>query len=49
MQFWSINVDPKYLNFATFSKDLLASWQLPMLEFTAEKKEHKSGESVLER
>jgi hypothetical protein len=25
MQFWSVNVDPKYLNFATFSKDLLAT------------------------
>jgi hypothetical protein len=25
MQFWSVNVDPKYLNFATFSKDLLAA------------------------
>jgi hypothetical protein len=25
MQFWSVNVAPKYLNFATFSKDLLTS------------------------
>jgi hypothetical protein len=25
MQLWSVNVDPKYLNFATFSKDLLAT------------------------
>jgi hypothetical protein len=25
MQFWSVNVDPKYLNFAAFSKDLLAT------------------------
>jgi hypothetical protein len=25
MQFWSVNVDPKYLSFATFSKDLLVT------------------------
>jgi hypothetical protein len=24
-QFWSVNVAPKYLNFATYSKDLLAA------------------------
>jgi hypothetical protein len=25
MQFWCFNADPKYLNFATFSKDFLAT------------------------
>jgi hypothetical protein len=33
MQFWSVNVDPKYLNFATFSKDLLATDSLYDLQF----------------
>jgi hypothetical protein len=33
MQFWSINVAPKYLNFATFSKDLLA--KLPLYNYSA--------------